>query len=109
MEVGRLNKVAVFKQNTPSAKGAGNANSYSDILTTRCSLKKQSGSRGLNFGMLEENSSYEMITRYQQEIEDNVRMDMKISIDGRLFSIQSKEKVGEKRFYYRFILNEVSK
>jgi len=106
MGVGQLNKVVVFKTNTPSTLGAGAADSYSTLLTTRGSLKKLSGSRSLSFGELVESNSYEMITRYQSSIASNVRMDTKIEIEGRTFTINSFEKTGEKRFYYRFVLSE---
>ncbi|MBL0268109.1 MAG: head-tail adaptor protein [Chitinophagaceae bacterium] len=106
MGVGQLNKVVVFKENTPSNLGAGGADSYSTLLTTRGSLKKLSGSRSLSFGELVESNSYEMITRYQDDIKDNIRMDTKIEIESRTFTINSFEKIGEKRFYYRFVLSE---
>jgi hypothetical protein len=106
MNVGNLHKVIVFKQNNPTVKGAGKADAYTTLLTTRGSLKKLNGNRGLSFGELLESNSYEMITRHQQALEDNLRMDMKIDIEGRTFTIQSYDKVQGKRFYYRFILNE---
>jgi len=106
MEVGTLNKVVVFKQNTPTTKGAGKADAYTTLLTTRGSLKKLNGSRGISFGELLESNSYEMFTRYQQDLEDNLSMSVKVEIESRLFTISSYEKIGEKRFYYRFILNE---
>ena len=106
MEVGRLNKVVTFKSNTPTDKGAGAADSYATLLTTRGYLKKSSGSRGFSFGELSESSSWILITRYQQDIEDNLRMDMKLEIDGRTFTVTGWEKMEEKRFYYEIQLSE---
>jgi hypothetical protein len=104
--IGGLHKIVVFNKNTPAQMGAGTVDSYSTLLTTRGSLKKQSGIRGLGFGELLESNSYVMYVRYQQALEDNLRMDMKIEVEGRVFTISSYDKVEEKRFYYKLILNE---
>ena len=104
MEVGNLNKVVVFKTNTPTAQGAGAKDSYSTLLTTRGRLRKLSGARAFSFGELTENSSYELITRYQQDIEDNIKMNMRIEIDGKAYTVDSFELNEEKKRYYTIIL-----
>ena len=106
MEVGQLNKVVVFKANTPSTLGAGAVDSYATVVTTRGSLRKLNGSRSFGYGELTESGSYEMFTRYQTTLASALRMDMKVEIESRTFTIASFEKVGEKKFYYRFVLNE---
>lgn len=106
MEVGQLNKVVVFKQNTPTTLGAGAKDAYTTLLTTRGSLRKLNGNRGLSFGELLETNSFEMITRYQVALENNLKMSVKVEVEGKTYTIQSFEKVGEKRFYYKFILNQ---
>lgn len=106
MGVGNLHKVVLFRKNTPSALGAGSVDSYSDLLTTRGSLKKLNGSRGLSFGEVFESNSYELIVRVQTLLEQNLRMDMKVVIDGRTFTLSSYDMMDEKRFYYKMILNE---
>lgn len=106
MDIGSLNKVIVFKKNTPSTLGAGKKDSYSTLLTTRGSMKMLNGSRSLTFGDLTTRKSWEMITRYQSAIASNLSPALKVEYDGRTFTIDSWEKMGEKKFYYRFILNE---
>lgn len=106
MGVGKLHKVVVFKSNTPATLGAGASDSYSTLLTTRGSLKKLNGSRGLSYGELLESNSYECIVRHQSSLQTNLRMDMKVEIDSRTYTIASYELIEEKRFYYRFVLNE---
>lgn len=106
MEVGELNKILVFKTNTPTATGAGLTNSYTTLLTTRGSLKKNNGSRGLSFSELTETNNYTIVTRYQQALHNAMRLDMKIEADGRLFTPTTWEKIGEKRFYLRINVNE---
>lgn len=106
MEAGQLNKVVVFKANTPTDKGAGGKDSYATVVTTRGNLKKNSGSRGFAFGDLTENNSYTLTVRFETSLESALRMDMKVEIESRTFTIASWEKVGEKRFYYKIQLNE---
>lgn len=106
MEVGQLNKVVVFKQNTPTTLGAGAKDAYTTLLTTRGSLRKLNGGRGLSFGELLESNSYEMITRYQVALANGLNMAVKVEIESKTYTIQSFEKIGEKKFYYKFILNQ---
>lgn len=101
-----MNKVVVFKRNTPATLGAGKADSFATYCTTRGSLKKLNGNRSLSFGELLQGNSWEMWTRFNTDIETYLRMDNRIEIGSRVFTIQSFEKIGEKRFYYKFILNE---
>lgn len=106
MGVGALHKVVVFKKNTPTALTAGGADAYTTLLTTRGSLKKNNGARSLSYGEVMESNSYEMITRYQSSLETNLRVDTKVEIEGRTYTINSWEKIGESKFYFRFNLNE---
>ena len=106
MGVGNLHKVVLFRKNTPGTLGAGGSDSYSDLLTTRGSLKKINGSRGLSFGEVLESNSYELIVRVQTLLEQNLRTDLRVVIEGRTFTISSWDKMDEKRFYYKIILNE---
>ena len=106
MGIGEFNKTVVFKQNTPSTLGAGKKDSYTTLLTTKGRLKKQSGSRSLGFGDIQITNSYELLVRYQTSLATNLRADVKIEIENKTYTIQTFEKVGEKDFYYRFIIVE---
>jgi len=106
MDVGLLNKVIVFKENTPTTLGAGKKDSYSTLLTTRGSMQLKSGNRALDFGKLVQNRQWELIVRFQTELETNLSQSLKVEYDSRTFTIDSWEKMGEKRFYYRITLNE---
>jgi hypothetical protein len=106
MDVGQQNKVIVFKTNSATTLGAGKKDNYSTLLTTRGSMKMLNGNRGLSFGELAQNKQWEMVTRFQTGIESALSQSMKVEYDGRTFTIDRWEKIGEKRFYYRFILNE---
>ena len=96
----------VFQQNTPVQKGAGYEDSYADLITTRGGLRSLSSSRGFSFGEMLQTNSFELIVRFQTALESALRGDMKVVIDGRTFTIATWEKVGEKRFYYRMVINE---
>lgn len=105
VSVGELKDIVVFKKNTPANLGAGAQDSYSTLLTTRGRLRKLSGSRSLSFGILDEHNSWELIVRFQTTLETNLRMDLKVTVGSRTFTISSVEKIGEDRFYYKFILS----
>ena len=100
INIGELKEIVIFKQNTPTALGAGQKDAYTTLLTTRGKLRKKSGNRTLSFGTLEESNSWELIVRFQSLLETNLRLDVKVQIGSRLFTINSFEKVGEKRFFY---------
>lgn len=102
--IGELKEIVTFKKNTPSTLGAGAKDSYSTLLTTRGRLRKKSGNRTLSFGSIDEHNQWELIVRFQTALETNLRMDVKIEIGGRTFTINSFEKIGEKNFYYVFNL-----
>lgn len=81
---------------------------YSLLLTTRGRLRKKSGNRGLDLGLIESKETYELICRYQNALESDLQVDVKILIDGKLFTISSWEKIDEIKHIYRFELNASS-
>lgn len=102
----RLNKVVVFKVNTPTvAATLGGVASYSTLVETRGRLRKQGGNRNLTGGEFSIDGSYELIVRYTDTIYNAIKPDMKMEIEGVLYSIVSWEKLDEKRFYIKFIIN----
>ena len=97
----------VFKQNTPTTTtSGGGADSYATLVTTDGRLRKRSGNRGLQAGEVGFNSSWELITRYQDTIFNAYRSDMKVDIDGVRYTVQSCDKIDEKRFWLRFDLTK---
>lgn len=105
-KIGPLHKIVVFKQNTPGDLGAGAADSYATLLTTRGALRKQSGNRVLSFGEIAENNRYELFVRVQSALETVLKVNMRIEIGTRVFIVDSFEKVEEKRWYYKITMNE---
>jgi hypothetical protein len=101
----RMDKIVVFKSNTPTTKGAGSADSYSTLCTTRGRLKKSSSVRTLSAGEMSFDGTYELIVRYQDTIHNAIRNDLKILIDSVTYTIQSWEKMREKRFYLKFTIS----
>jgi hypothetical protein len=104
-KIGEFRQTATFKINHPSALGSGQVDGYVTLLQTRCRLRKMSGSRGLGFGLIASNDSYEMIVRYQGNIEGSLRMDVKIDIDSKRYTINSWEKIDQIAHLYKFSLN----
>lgn len=92
--------MAAFKQNTPTAKGAGYTDQYATLLTARGRLKKKSGNRSLSFGAVGEENSFEFITYYQTALANSLNTAMKVEIESKTYTIDSWEKVGEEKFFY---------
>lgn len=106
MGIGDLNKVVIFKQNTPVTKGAGKEDAYTTLLTTRGSMIQKSSSRGSNYGEISDGANWELIVRFQTALDGLDYMKMKLEYNSRTFQINSFEKIGEKRFYLKFSLSE---
>ncbi len=105
MDVIRLDKVVVFKVNTPAAASTGGGvDSYSTLLTTRGNLSRRSGSKGFNAGEHAFDNSYQLVVRYQDAIYNAIRTDLKVVIDSVTYTIHSWEKIEEKRFYLKFTI-----
>ena len=106
MDIGKLNKEIVFKQNVPLTKGAGKEDAYTTLLTTRGSMVQKSSSRGSNYGEIYDAKNWECVTRWQEALDGLDFMKMKLEYDSKTFQITSVEKIGEKRFYLKFGLSE---
>lgn len=102
--IGEMKQVVAFLENNPTDSTTGGAyDHYTTLLTTRGRLRKSSGSRSLSFGEILNQEQYELICRFQTALV--IRIDMKVGIDGGVYTISSWEKIDERRFYYRFKLN----
>lgn len=107
MALGGMQKIVRFDKNIPVPKGAGWSDVYTTLLTTIGELKRNSSSRNLITGEIMQPAYYELNTMWQQALEDNLRSDTKIVIDGKVFTIQGEpEKIQEKNFKYRFTIAE---
>lgn len=94
-------KVEMLKNVPTDATTGGAIDHYGIIVTTRGRLRKSSGNRALTFGEIINDESYELIMRYQQAIENDLRIDTKFLINGLVYTIDSWEKFEEINFYYR--------
>lgn len=105
-----MRSVIRVEQNTPTPMGAGFIDSYTELLTTRGLLVKQTGNRGLDNSAVSQDSRFELFIRFQQALEnalnnDAVKSTRFIHSDGRAFTLVSTEYVSEdKKSFYRFIV-----
>lgn len=106
MDVGLLKEVVRIDFNYPAAAGAGFTDTYFELLTTRGYLKKLRGQRSFETGEVVNKQTYELWIRYQAYLETYLRNDLKITINSRVYTIETYEKIEEKHFYYKFIINE---
>lgn len=98
-----MRQVVTILVNTPTDTDSGGAtDSYSTLLVTRGRLRQRYANREMSFGEAVENENYELIIRYQDAIASNMSVDMKFSIDGKVYSLSSWELVNEIKDYYRF-------
>ena len=104
IEIGQLRSVVEFKINLSVQLGAGWDDQYFDYGQTRGYLKSKSGKRNLVTGEIESNNEYELYVRYQPYY---ARVDLRIVIDGRNFTINSVENVEEgKKSFLKYSLSE---
>jgi hypothetical protein len=105
--IGKMYHVLTVLVNNPTTLGAGAQDSYTNLLETRCSLKKSGGGRGLSFGEVAGNESSQIVTRYQDAIWNAIDMSMKFMIDGVTYTLAAPaEKIQDKRKdYIKFTVN----
>lgn len=106
---GLLREVIKFEKNNPTdSDSGGEFEAYTQFLTTRGRLRKKNGSRVLEAGTVLLNSGYELVTRYQEAIANELNSDATIRIvcNNRFFTIDSFD-IYEQRFrFFVFQLNE---
>src|SRR4029078_8106665 len=105
IERGLMTKICEFKTNSRPQKGAGTGNSYSTLLSCRGYLKQQSGTRTLNNGDVEFDTSFTLITDFIQSLFNSIEADLKVLIDGITYTVDAWEKIDQKRFYLKFNLS----
>lgn len=106
MGIGQFNKLVTFKQNTPTVKGAGKADAYTTLLSTRGMMEQRNSSRGMNYGEIKNTKDWTLTVRWQEDLDGLDYMKMKVVYDSKTYQITSVEKIGEKRFYLKFGLSE---
>lgn len=94
---GLLRSVVNFKVNLPVAEGAGYEDEFFDYGSTRGYLKRKGAGRNLVTGELESNNYFELYIRYQAYY---ARVDLRIVIDGRTFTVHTVETVEEGKNQY---------
>jgi hypothetical protein len=104
--IGNMDKVVLFRTNSGAQLGAGGQDAYTDLLTTRGSLKKVSGRTGLSFGDILTSDTWTLIVRVQSALTAALSNSLRISIDSRSFKVDSWEDVNEDHFYYKFTITE---
>lgn len=114
LSIGQMRSVVVFLTNTPvttatatrEAVTTGGGNDvYTTLLTTRGRLRKKSGNRGLDLGLLAGQDSYELICRFQSSLESALKVNMKVTVDSANYTITTWEKVDQINHIYKFDLN----
>lgn len=104
--IGKMRESVEFKTNSPTAAGAGFADSYTTLLTTRGQLVRASENRSLSFGAIADNESYVLYVRFQSAIDAVLRSDVKIVISGVTYTMNGRPKLIEQRKHiYKFKLN----
>lgn len=109
--IGQFRQTVVFMANTATTSATtireavttgGKNDNYSILLTTRGRLRKSNGSRGLSFGLVADDETYELVCRFQTALEASLRTDTKIIIDSKTYTPQSWEKVDQLNHIYIF-------
>lgn len=104
VKIGQLRSVVEYKINIPAALGAGYTDSFFDFGQTRGFLKPRSGVRNMYTGEIESNNEYDLYVRYQPYY---ARVDLRIVVDGRNFTINTVENVEEgKKHFLKYSLTE---
>lgn len=104
MAIGQMRSVVQFQVNIPDALGAGYDDSWFDYGSTRGYLKAKTGKKQLSSGEIANYNYHELIIRYQPYY---ARVDLRVVIEGRYFSIETVVNVEEgKKTYLKFTLNE---
>lgn len=106
MDVGKMDKVVLFRINNSTQLGAGGQDGYADLLTTRGYFKQDSGSRDGAFADIQSGSSGSLTVRRQSLLTSNLSTSLQIVFDGRTFIVHSWEDVSEEHFYYKFRITD---
>lgn len=105
-QIGSLRQVVRFERNVPTVLGAGKKDDYEEFLTTRGALSKIKGNRSLSFGEANIQNQWVLFVRFETALENDLSKSMRLLIDNIIFTIDTWSLVGQKRRFYRFVLNQ---
>jgi len=100
--IGNMRETVVFLQNTPTVAGAGYADNYTTLITTRGQLIYKSGSRSLTYGDLSDNNFLTLRCRFQTALASALRSDTKIVINSITYTFSAYHLVDQKKHIYEF-------
>lgn len=92
----------MFLQNTPTVAGAGYADNYTTLLTTRGQLIDKSGNRGLSYGEVANSNFMTLRCRFQTALAASLRSDTKIVIDSISYTFSTYALVDQRKHIYEF-------
>lgn len=101
-----MREVVVFLENTPVVKGAGFADNYATLLTTRGQLIPNSGGRSLSTGILGDTFGFTLRVRFQTALAAGLRSDTKIVIAGSTYTFSTYKLVDQRKHLYEFQITE---
>lgn len=107
--IGLMRHTATFQTNTPGDLGAGQVDSTTNLLTTRGYLEDLSGHRTNDAGAIIITKRWRFTCRYSAGLETGIKSTTRIVIINRYFTIDTFKKVGQRDFYYEFMLNETER
>jgi len=87
-------------------QGSNGRDNYVELLTTRCYLVNNAGSRTLEDSEVVLDSGWTMVIRFQTDIEDEIKPSMRFVAENRFFVIQSYKIIDLKKQYYQLRLTE---
>ena len=97
----RMQFTGVLQKNTPVDDNAGGQTDlWTDVLTTRCSLEKETGRLQDGAGKMEYIKDYELVCRYQSAIV--IDADSRWVINGQAYKIMDYEQVDMLPHFYTF-------
>jgi hypothetical protein len=106
LRIGQMRSVVRFLTNNPVPLGQGRTDKYGILINTRGRLRIDSGNRSLSFGMIVGEDSYTLTCRFQENLESLIKVNGKVMIDEKFYTIASWEKVDQINHIYIFKLNE---
>lgn len=113
--IGQMRSTARFQLNTPTQAATtrtdaivtgGQVDVYTDFYTTRCRLRQNSASKGLDMGFLGSNNNFEMVCRFDLNMSTLLYVNGKVYVDSVLYTIQSWEVVDQVKHWLKIQLTK---
>ena len=108
VEIGMMDKSITFRNPTVTDDtSAGSVATYSDWFSTKAYVKKISGDRSFDFGFDGLKNNYEIYCFYRSSM-SILSKATRITYNSKDFGLLTWELVDEKKFLYRFRVEEIS-